>query len=188
MKLAKIKVILRDNGVDLTNVDLTSLTAEFNEYENDIIESKKIEFEAGFDSVNLKKEAVSAFLKENGFDNLKAFKDNTAAGTDYKEKYETMYNEKRKSSLNDSIKSILGEYNIEEKHLKLVSKLLSQEGLYNDTDELQTEILKTNIASVLKEDLGFLVEETPETIGVELTGVESTPNSKIDDAFAKFGF
>jgi len=160
MKLAKIKAILKDNGVDLATADLTSITAEFNEYENEIIDSKKTEFEAGFDSDTTKKEAIAEFLKENGFDTQKAFKDSAAAGTDYKAKYETMYNEKRNSSLNDNIKSILGEFNVDEKHMKLVNRLLSQEGLYNETDELQTEILKANIGSVLKEDLGFLVEET----------------------------
>jgi len=146
----------RDSEGKITGVDSGVIINKVNDYYTDVMKGKEDGYKTSLEDV--KKGAVNDFLKDNNFENSKGFKTYLEDSKGYQTKYETLQGEVKTSALKNKITDTLTEMKIDSKYSTTVTKLLNQDGLYGEDGALNEETLKTNITSIVTEDLMLAVE------------------------------
>lgn len=155
--------VKRDNEGKITGIDAGAIINKVNGYYTDVMKGKEDGYKSTLEDT--KKGAVTDFLKANNFENGKSFKTYLEDSKGFQTKYETLQGEVKTSALNGKITSTLTEMKIDSKYSATVTKLLKQDGLYGEDGALNEEALKTNITSIVTDDLMLAVE--PVKAGVE---------------------
>jgi len=157
------QAIQRDSDGKITGVDYGTVINNANGKFNDSFQEMK--GKQGDTLENAKKEAVSSFLKESGYESKKSFTDFVSTSNATTKSYGELQGKIKTEALSTSINGIFKDLGIDEKYGKAVSKLLPTEGLYNEAGELSTDTLKENVTNILKDDL--MVEFEAVKVGVE---------------------
>lgn len=155
--------VRRDSEGKITGIDAGAIINKVNGYYTDVMKGKEDGFRTSLEDA--KKGAITDFLKTNSFENTKAFKTYLEDSKGYKTQYETLQGEVKTTALTSKITNALTEMKIDSKYSATVNKLLKQDGLYGEDGALNEEVLKTNIASIVKDDLMLAVE--PVKAGLE---------------------
>lgn len=183
MKLKEIQSILNQNMVkegEKITFDYESIAGEINNWANNLIQSKQPDLDA------VKKESVAEFLQTKGFKSVKELDEKFSQFQQVESKYNELFNEKKQSILDTSIKAVLEEQKIDLANTKLVSKLLPEQNIFaEDGATINTDILKTNITQLFDkggelEHLKAVQPAQPRKAGVEIqSGTSAIPPRKI---------
>lgn len=174
-----IKSGLTYNEGKVETVDYNSISQSINDMLTSELETLAEKSKPDLEKLN--KDAVSTFLKDKGFDSMEAFDTSIKDSANYKEKYETIQNERKQDTLTKGIAKSLSDLKIEDKHSKVITKLLNTDELYGEEGELLEDKLQESIKTIVTDDLALELE------GVKIGGEPGEPADpkKTESEFTK---